>query len=92
LCLAVRNGEFKKAASEVAGLIEEATTAAHRAGTSEAWLTLASLYRTAYDVATKLGFSDPAQLSLARLDWAAQRGSSAVLGVCTSTCGRSPPA
>ncbi|MCE7552042.1 hypothetical protein [Streptomyces thermodiastaticus] len=50
------------------------------------------MYRTAYDVATKLGFSDPAQLSLARLDWAAQRGSSAVLGVCTSTCGRSPPA
>jgi hypothetical protein len=31
LCLAVRNGEIKKAASEVAGLIEEATTAAHRA-------------------------------------------------------------
>lgn len=80
LCAAVRAGEIKSAASNVAGLIEEATTAAHIAGTQEGWLTLASLYRTAYDVAAKLGYQDLAQLSLARLDWAAQRGSNAVLG------------
>ncbi|MGW2081973.1 helix-turn-helix domain-containing protein [Streptomyces sp. NPDC001939] len=80
LCVAVRAGEIKKAASNVAGLIEEGTTAAHRMGSTEGWLTLASLYRTSYDVAAKLGFPDLAQLSLARMDWAAQRGSDAVLG------------
>lgn len=80
LCAAVRAGEIKSAASNVAGLIEEATTAAHAAGTREGWLTLASLYRTAYDVAAKLGYPDLAQLALARLDWAAQRGSDGVLG------------
>ncbi|MFF6815190.1 helix-turn-helix domain-containing protein [Streptomyces sp. NPDC012403] len=80
LCAAVRAGEIKQAAGEVAGLIEEATTSAHLNGTSAGWLTLASLYRTAYDVTTKLGFADLAQLALARVDWAAQRGSDAVLG------------
>ncbi|MFJ7773217.1 helix-turn-helix domain-containing protein [Streptomyces sp. NPDC097107] len=80
LCAAVRAGEIKQTAGNVAGLIEEATTAAHANGTTEGWLTLASFYRTAYDVAAKLGFPDLAQLSLARMDWAAQRGSDAVLG------------
>ncbi|MEU4978891.1 helix-turn-helix transcriptional regulator [Streptomyces sp. NPDC021969] len=80
LCAAVRAGEIKRAANDVAGLIEEGTTAAHANATTEGWLTLASLYRTAYDVAAKLGFPDLAQLSLTRMDWAAQRGSDAVLG------------
>ncbi|MFJ4428387.1 helix-turn-helix domain-containing protein [Streptomyces bobili] len=80
LCAAVRQGEIKQAAANVAGLIEECTTAAHTVNSTEGWLTLASFYRTAYDVAAKLGFSDLAQLSLARMDWAAQRGSDAVLG------------
>lgn len=80
LCAAVRAGEIKQAASEVAGLIEETTTAAHTHGSSDGWLVLASLYRTSYDVATKLGYPDLAQLALARMDWAAQRASSAVFG------------
>ncbi|MFB7411363.1 helix-turn-helix domain-containing protein [Streptomyces sp. NPDC056202] len=80
LCGNVRAGEIKTAASRVAGLIEEATTAAHLHDGRDGWLTLASTYRTAYDVATKLGYLDLAQLALARLDWAAQRGSDAVLG------------
>ncbi|WP_128378547.1 helix-turn-helix domain-containing protein [Streptomyces cavernae] len=80
LLVAVRAGEIKKAASNVAGLIEEGTTAAHSLNSTEGWLTVASFYRTAYDVAAKLGFSDLAQLSLARMNWAAQRGSDAVLG------------
>ncbi|WP_329453472.1 helix-turn-helix domain-containing protein (plasmid) [Streptomyces sp. NBC_01724] len=80
LCAAVRGGEIKTAASDVAGLIQEAASAAHEAATRDGWLTLASLYRTSYDVAAKLGFPDLAALSLARLDWAAQRGSDAVLG------------
>ncbi|HBF84942.1 MAG TPA: transcriptional regulator [Streptomyces sp.] len=80
LCAAVRAGEIKRAASNVAGLIEETTTAAHTHGGSDGWLILASLYRTAYDVATKLGYADLAQLSLVRMDWAAQRASDAVFG------------
>ncbi|MGW7433248.1 helix-turn-helix domain-containing protein [Streptomyces sp. NPDC054861] len=80
LCAAVRAGDIKYAASEVAGLIEETTTAAHSHDNSGAWLILASLDRTAYDVATKLGYPDLAQLALARMDWAAQRASSAVFG------------
>ncbi|MFD8263297.1 helix-turn-helix domain-containing protein [Streptomyces griseoluteus] len=80
LCADVRGGEIKSVASRVAGLIEEGTTAAHTVQTREGWLTLASLYRSAYDVAAKLGYPDLAQLALARLDWAAQRASDAVLG------------
>ncbi|MFG2774732.1 helix-turn-helix domain-containing protein [Streptomyces sp. NPDC048350] len=80
LCAAVRAGEIKRVASEVAGLIEETTTAAHTHGSSDGWLILASLYRTAYDVATKLGYADLAQLALARMDWTAQRASNAVFG------------
>ncbi|MFD4508946.1 hypothetical protein [Streptomyces sp. NPDC058457] len=80
LLVAVRAGEIKKAASNVAGLIEEGTTTAHALNSTEGWLTLASFYRTAYDVAAKLGFPDLAQLSLARMHWAAERGSDAVLG------------
>ncbi|MET8717364.1 helix-turn-helix transcriptional regulator [Streptomyces sp. NPDC004735] len=80
LCAAVRAGEIKSAASDVAGLIQEATSAAHDRDTREGWLTLASLYRTAYDVAAKLGFPDLASLALGRLDWAAQKASCAVLG------------
>ncbi|MBT2401145.1 helix-turn-helix domain-containing protein [Streptomyces sp. ISL-100] len=80
LCAAIRAGEIKAVASKVAGLIQETTTAAHSEGGREAWLTLASLYRSAYDVATKLGFQDLATIALTRMDWAAQRGSDAVLG------------
>jgi len=77
---AVRAGEIKQVAGQLPGLLLEATTAAHEAETTEGWLLLASTYRTAYDVASKLGFGDLATIALARMDWAAQRGSSAVVG------------
>ncbi|WP_030898998.1 helix-turn-helix domain-containing protein [Streptomyces sp. NRRL F-5126] len=76
----VRAGEIKKAAGQVPGLIQEVTTAAHTSPTTQGWLLLASTYRTAYDVTTKLGFGDLASMALTRMDWAAQRGSSAVIG------------
>ncbi|MFE9250560.1 helix-turn-helix domain-containing protein [Streptomyces sp. NPDC007088] len=76
----VRAGEIKKAAGQVAGLIQEATTAAHTASSTAGWLLLASTYRTAYDVACKLGFGDLAAIALERMDWAAQRGGDAVVG------------
>ncbi|MFI6701790.1 helix-turn-helix domain-containing protein [Streptomyces sp. NPDC050509] len=80
LLVIVRAGDIKRAAGQVAGLIQEVTTAAHTADTTESWLLLASTYRTAYDVAAKLGFGDLAAIALSRMDWAAQRGSDAVVG------------
>ncbi|GHH69243.1 transcriptional regulator [Streptomyces sulfonofaciens] len=80
LLVAVRAGEIKRAAHEVSGLIQEATTAAHTVKDTGGWLLLASTYRTAYDVTTKLGYGDLAAIALARMDWAAQRGSDAVFG------------
>jgi transcriptional regulator with XRE-family HTH domain len=80
MLVAVRAGEIKQTASQLPGVIVEATTAAHAAGTTEGWLLLASTYRTAYDVASKLGFPDLATIALSRMEWAAQRGSDAVVG------------
>ncbi|MER7760794.1 helix-turn-helix transcriptional regulator [Streptomyces sp. NPDC097619] len=80
LLVAVRAGEIKRAAGEVAGLIQEVTTAAHSERSRESWQLLASTYRTAYDVASKLGYYDLAAIALARMDWAAERASDAVVG------------
>ncbi|WP_171161743.1 helix-turn-helix domain-containing protein [Streptomyces sp. I05A-00742] len=80
LCMLIRATDIKQAAAELPSLICEATTVAHAEGTTEAWRTLASGYRTAYDVATKLGFIDLAAIALDRLEWAAQRASDPVLG------------
>ncbi|WP_327368714.1 helix-turn-helix domain-containing protein [Streptomyces sp. NBC_01217] len=80
LLAAVRKGEIKRTAGQLPGLIIEATTAAHVAATSEGWLLLADYYRTAYDVASKLGFPDLATIALSRMEWAAERGSGAVVG------------
>ncbi|MGW3166993.1 helix-turn-helix domain-containing protein [Streptomyces sp. NPDC001142] len=80
LLAAVRRAEIKRVAGQLPGLILEATTAAHTAATSEGWLLLADYYRTAYDVTSKLGFPDLATIALARMEWAADRGSGAVVG------------
>ncbi|MFF7991783.1 helix-turn-helix domain-containing protein [Kitasatospora xanthocidica] len=79
LCALVRDGRLKDAARALPDLITEATTAAHTARTSEAWGVLASTYRTAYDVCTKLGYPDLCVVALDRLDWAAERASDPVL-------------
>lgn len=79
LCLLVRATDIKQAAADLPSLICEATTVAHIEGTTQAWQTLASSYRTAYDVTTKLGFIDLAAIALDRLEWAAQRASDPVL-------------
>ncbi|MCR8946043.1 helix-turn-helix domain-containing protein [Streptomyces bacillaris] len=77
---AVRAGEIKQVAAQLPGLIIEATTAAHTAAATEGWLLLASYYRTAYDVTSKLGYHDLATIGLSRMEWAAERGSDAVIG------------
>ncbi|QZL06879.1 helix-turn-helix domain-containing protein [Streptomyces sp. BHT-5-2] len=79
LCAMVRATNIKKVAAELPGLIHEATTAAHNAPTDRNWRLLASTYRTAYDVTTKLGFPDLCTVALDRMDWAAQRASDPVL-------------
>lgn len=80
LLIAVRAGEIKQTAGNLPGLLLEVTTAAHLADSTEGWLLLASGYRTAYDVASKLGYPDLAAIALSRMEWAAQRGSGAVVG------------
>ncbi|MEU2877462.1 MULTISPECIES: helix-turn-helix transcriptional regulator [unclassified Streptomyces] len=80
LCALVRAANIKQVASELPGLIHEATTAAHLTPADRSWRLLASVYRTAYDVTTKLGFPDLCTVALDRMDWAAQRASDAVLG------------
>lgn len=80
MCRLVRATNIKQVALELPALICEATTVAHTEGTTEAWQTLASSYRTAYDVATKLGFIDLSAIALDRLEWAAQRASDPILG------------
>ncbi|MGK5530139.1 helix-turn-helix domain-containing protein [Streptomyces sp. URMC 129] len=79
LCALVRATDIKKAAAQLPGLIHEATTTAYSTPSDRSWRLLASTYRTAYDVTTKLGFTDLCTVALDRMDWAAQRGSAAPL-------------
>lgn len=80
LCAMVRATDIKQAAATLPSLICEATTAAHAVPSTRAWQILASTYRTAYDVASKLGYVDMAGIALDRLEWAAERASDPVLG------------
>ncbi|MGY1456357.1 helix-turn-helix domain-containing protein [Streptomyces sp. SS8] len=79
LCAQVREGNLKRAAADLPGLIVEATAAAHTDGSDRAWRILASTYRTAYDVTGKLGHVDLSTVALDRMDWAAQRASDPVM-------------
>lgn len=79
LCALVRATDIKLVASELPGLISEATTTAHLSGSDQSWQLLASVYRTAYDVTTKLGFADLCTVALDRMEWAAQRASDPIL-------------
>jgi transcriptional regulator with XRE-family HTH domain len=80
LCALVRATDLRTAAAELPALIAEATTAAALRPSDKAWGTLASTYRTAYDVATKLGFPDLSGIALDRMAWAAERGSDPLVG------------
>ncbi|NIY69470.1 helix-turn-helix domain-containing protein [Streptomyces malaysiensis] len=79
LCKLVRATDLKTVSAELPGLIHEATAAAYTVGTDRAWQILASAYRTAYDVTTKLGYADLCTVALDRVEWAAQRASDPVL-------------
>lgn len=80
LCQLVRATRLNAAAERLPAVMAELTTAAHRAGTSEAWAALGSTYRTAHDLTVKLGFFDLSTVALARMGWAAERASDPLLG------------
>ncbi|MGX1757177.1 helix-turn-helix domain-containing protein [Streptomyces lydicus] len=79
LCQAVRATHLRKAAVKLPGLIAEITTAAWTSPTTELWQALASTYRTAHDIAVKLGYFDLSSVALDRMAWAADRASDASL-------------
>ncbi|MEV6975175.1 helix-turn-helix transcriptional regulator [Kitasatospora sp. NPDC093806] len=79
LCALIRGTHIKDAARELPALMTEATTAAHSTPSAKAWQVLASTYRTAYDITTKLGYSDLCVVALDRMAWAAERASDPVL-------------
>ncbi|MGW6747658.1 helix-turn-helix domain-containing protein [Streptomyces sp. NPDC055006] len=79
LCQHVRAAKLTAAAKSLPHLITELTTAVHCHPTTDLWRALASTYRSAHDVAVKLGFYDLSTIALDRMDWAAQRASDPLL-------------
>ncbi|KRV47699.1 DNA-binding protein [Wenjunlia vitaminophila] len=79
LCRQVRATHLHRAAAALPGLIAEITTAACRTPCTEVWQALGSAYRTAHDVAVKLGFYDLSTIALDRMGWAAERASDPLL-------------
>lgn len=71
-------------------MIARITTAAYRSPSSELWGVLASTYRTAHDIAVKLGFFDLSTVALDRMDWAAEAPPIRSSARSATTCGRSP--
>ncbi|MEY9949916.1 helix-turn-helix domain-containing protein [Kitasatospora sp. GAS1066B] len=78
MCGLIRGGDLRTVAAELAGLIAEITSAAYTAPDDRLWQALASTYRSAYDIAHKLGFHDLSALALDRMAWASERASDAV--------------
>jgi len=79
LCALVRATDLRAAASALPGLLQEMTTAAHLDHSDATWSALASGYRSAFDVATKLGYHDLASIALDRMAWAAEHASDPVM-------------
>ncbi|MFB7481951.1 helix-turn-helix domain-containing protein [Streptomyces anulatus] len=73
LCAHVRAAHLHAAASALPDVITELTVLCWRSPTTELWRALASAYRTAHDIAVKLGFYDLSSVALDRLGWAAER-------------------
>ncbi|MGX8906685.1 helix-turn-helix domain-containing protein [Streptomyces netropsis] len=80
LCALVRATNIKQVAADLPDLIREATTTAHTARSDRSWQLLASTYRTAYDVTTKLSYPDLGMVALDRMGWAVERASDPILG------------
>lgn len=74
LCQEVRATHLRKAARALPNVIGDLTLAT-TTPTTETWRALASVYRTAHDIAVKSGFPDLAVVALDRMGWAAGRAS-----------------
>lgn len=79
LCRMVRATRLRAAAVALPDVIAELTTAAWTTPSTALWLALGSTYRTAHDLAVKLGFYDLSSVALDRMEWAAGRASDPVL-------------
>ncbi|MCK8680164.1 helix-turn-helix domain-containing protein [Streptomyces lichenis] len=79
VCRTVRATHLRAAAEDLPGLIVELTHIIWTSPTTEAWQALASSYRTAHDVALKLGYLDLARVALDRMGWAASHASTPCL-------------
>jgi transcriptional regulator with XRE-family HTH domain len=75
LCRTVRATRLRTAALALPGLIAELTTAAWATPTTALWQALGSTYRSAHDIAVKLGYYDLSSVALDRMEWAAARAS-----------------
>ncbi|MCX5273680.1 helix-turn-helix domain-containing protein [Streptomyces virginiae] len=75
LCATVRATKLREASRVLPGVIAELTSTAWSTPSTEAWRALASAYRSAHDIALKLGFYDLSTVALDRMDWAAERAS-----------------
>lgn len=75
LCQLVRATNLQAVAKKLPLIVAQITTAAYRTPSTELWAALASTYRSAHDVATKLGYYDLSTVALDRMDWAAERAS-----------------
>ena len=79
LCRMVRATQLNSAARALPLLLTQLTAAAHRAPATCVWQALGSCYRTAHDVAAKLGFYDLSTIALDRMGWAAERAGDPML-------------
>ncbi|MEO3972753.1 helix-turn-helix transcriptional regulator [Streptomyces sp. CAU 1734] len=75
VCRQVRATHLRKAGEALPGLVMELTHTVWTAPSTPVWQALASAYRTAADIALKLGFPDLSRLALDRMHWAAERAS-----------------
>ncbi|MFJ3142735.1 helix-turn-helix domain-containing protein [Streptomyces halstedii] len=73
VCRQVRATRLRAAAEELPGLIIGLTHLVRTRPETEAWRALASAYRTAHDIALKVGYPDLAAVALDRMGWAAER-------------------
>lgn len=80
LCRLVRATRLHAAGEALPAVMSELTTAAYHSGESAAWGALGSTYRTAHDLAVKLGYFDLSSVALDRMGWAADRASDPLLG------------
>jgi hypothetical protein len=75
VCQQVRAAHLRNASRQLPLLISDLTYSVQTAPSTEVWRTLASVYRTAHDVALKLGYPDLATVALDRMGWAADHAS-----------------